>query len=187
MTTLQVGNPCSWTCCRSVGPCADLMILQDRRDMRDRLRERIASRANDEEDDGAGAGSCASAWRRDAAGTAFSLPEFSGTRTKLFSYSFADGFAVISPGAHRPKQRCDMKKALLMAAGLMLISLPALSQSSTDTEDRGRSYDRRGRDIEELLRGIGDEPSGSRLRRGAAFLLRNGDQTWLSGVTRRIT
>ena len=70
-----------------------------------------------------------------------------------------------------------MKKALLMAAGLMLISLPALSQSSTDTEDRGRSYDRRGRDIEELLRGIGDEPSGSRLRRGAAFLLRNGDAT----------
>ena len=38
-----------------------------------------------------------------------------------------------------------MKKALVMAAGLMLISLPALSQSSTETEDRGRSYDRRDR------------------------------------------
>ena len=71
-----------------------------------------------------------------------------------------------------------MKKALLMAAGLMLISLPALSQSSTDTEDRGRSYDRRDRDdLEELLRGIGDDGSGSRLRRGAGFLLRSGDAT----------
>lgn len=70
-----------------------------------------------------------------------------------------------------------MKKALLMAAGLMLISLPALSQSSTDTEDRGRPYDRRDNDLEELLRGIGNDASGSRVRRGAAFLLRSGDAT----------
>jgi hypothetical protein len=71
-----------------------------------------------------------------------------------------------------------MKKALVVAAGLMLIALPALSQSSTDTGDRDRSYDRRDRDdLEELLRGIGDDGSGSRLRRGAGFLLRSGDAT----------
>jgi hypothetical protein len=69
-----------------------------------------------------------------------------------------------------------MKKALVVAAGLMLIALPALSQSSTDTGDR--SYDRRDRDdLEELLRGIGDDGAGSRLRRGAGFLLRSGDAT----------
>ena len=71
-----------------------------------------------------------------------------------------------------------MKKALLIAAGLTLIALPALGQSSTDTDDRGRSYDRRDRDdLEELLRGIGDDGAGSRLRRGAGFLLRSGDAT----------
>ena len=71
-----------------------------------------------------------------------------------------------------------MKKALVMAAGLMMIALPALGQSSADTEDRDRSYDRRDRDdLEELLRGIDDDGSGSRLRRGAGFLLRSGDAT----------
>ena len=74
-----------------------------------------------------------------------------------------------------------MKKALLIAAGLILIALPALGQSSNDTDDRGRSYDRRDRDdLEELLRGIGDDGAGSRLRRGAGFLLRNGDTTAVS-------
>jgi hypothetical protein len=70
-----------------------------------------------------------------------------------------------------------MKMTFLVAAGLMLISLPALSQSSSDTDDRGQSYGRRDRDLEELLRGIGDDASGSRLRRGAGFLLRSGDTT----------
>ena len=50
-----------------------------------------------------------------------------------------------------------MKKALLIVAGLTLIALPALGQSSNDTDDRGRSYDRRDRDdLEELLRRSGD-------------------------------
>jgi hypothetical protein len=71
-----------------------------------------------------------------------------------------------------------MKKALLIAAGLMLIPLPALSQSATETDDRGRSYDRRDRgDLEELLRDLGEEAPGRRLRRGAGFLLRSGDAT----------
>ena len=71
-----------------------------------------------------------------------------------------------------------MKKALVVAAGLMLIALPALSQSSSDSGDRDRSYDRRDRDnLEEFLRGIGDDGPGHRLRRGAGFLLRSGDAT----------
>ena len=70
-----------------------------------------------------------------------------------------------------------MKKAFVLASGLMLIAWPALSQSSSDPEDRGRSYDRRDRDLEELMRGIADDGAGSRLRRGAAFLLRSGDAT----------
>ena len=70
-----------------------------------------------------------------------------------------------------------MKKALVMAAGLMLISLPALSQSSTESGNRGPSYDRRDRDLEELLRDLGDDAPGRRLRRGAGFLLRSGDAT----------
>ena len=70
-----------------------------------------------------------------------------------------------------------MTKALLVAVGMMLISLPAVSQSSTDPEDRARSNDRRDRDLEELLRDVGDDGPGRRLRRGAGFVLRSGDAT----------
>ena len=71
-----------------------------------------------------------------------------------------------------------MKKALAIAAGLMLVALPALSQRATDTDNAGRSSNQRDRDdLEEFLRGIGDDGPGSRLRRGAAFLLRSGDAT----------
>jgi hypothetical protein len=50
-----------------------------------------------------------------------------------------------------------MKKALLIATGLILFAVPALGQSSNDTDERGRSYDRRDRDdLEELLRSIDD-------------------------------
>jgi hypothetical protein len=70
-----------------------------------------------------------------------------------------------------------MKRTLVMAVGLMLITLPALSQSSTETDDRSRSYDRRDSDLEELLRDLGDDAPGRRLRRGAGFLLRSGDAT----------
>ena len=62
-----------------------------------------------------------------------------------------------------------MTKALLLTALLMLAPLPASSQS----DDREA---RRGRDLEDLLRDIGDGGSGSR-RGGAAFLLRSGDAT----------
>ena len=63
-----------------------------------------------------------------------------------------------------------MTKALLLTAVLMLAPLPAASQS----DDRDRDP-RRGRDIEDLLRDIGDGGPGS--RRGASFLLRSGDAT----------
>ena len=46
---------------------------------------------------GAGAGACGSALRTEAAGTAISLPEASGTRTEPSSSSFAGDFVVISP------------------------------------------------------------------------------------------
>jgi hypothetical protein len=70
-----------------------------------------------------------------------------------------------------------MKKALLAAAGLMLVALPAFSQSSDDTGDRGSSYNRRD-DLVELLRGLdGGEMERGRPSRGAGFLLRAGDAT----------
>lgn len=71
-----------------------------------------------------------------------------------------------------------MNKFLLMTAGLLLMPLPALSQSAPDTgsRDPGSIHDR---EIEDLLRSITDEVSGGSggPRRGAAFLLRSGDAT----------
>lgn len=69
-----------------------------------------------------------------------------------------------------------MNKFILLAAGLLLLPLPAFSQSSSG-DDRDSSVGRRDRDLEELLRGLGDDISGGSLRRGAGFLLRSGDAT----------
>jgi hypothetical protein len=71
-----------------------------------------------------------------------------------------------------------MKKVFVVAAGLTLMSLPAWSQSSNESDDRGSSYGRRD-DLEELLRGLDEGRSGAGLRRGAGFLLRSGDATLL--------
>jgi hypothetical protein len=71
-----------------------------------------------------------------------------------------------------------MKRAFFAAAGLMLIALPAFSQSSEDTSDRGSSYGRRDRDLDDLLRGLDSGGMGrSGSSRGAGFLLRSGDAT----------
>jgi hypothetical protein len=72
-----------------------------------------------------------------------------------------------------------MKKILVMTAGLMLMPLPAFSQSSSDSGDRGSSYGKRGQDVDELLRGLDEDMSGGRPRRGRGFgfLLRHGDST----------
>ena len=73
-----------------------------------------------------------------------------------------------------------MNKILLMTAGLLLMPLPALSQtaSESDSGDRGSFRDREDREFEDLLRSITDEFSGGGgPRRGAAFVLRSGDAT----------
>jgi hypothetical protein len=77
-----------------------------------------------------------------------------------------------------------MTKALLMTAMLMLAPLPALSQGMQGSDDRDNdsSYGRRGRDIEELLRGMDEDGgygAGARrgAGRGAGFLMRSGDAT----------
>ena len=71
-----------------------------------------------------------------------------------------------------------MRKAVLAAAGLMLITLPAFAQGSDEADDRGSSYSRQDRDLDDLLRGL----DGGGMRRGgpsrgAGFLLRAGDAT----------
>jgi hypothetical protein len=72
-----------------------------------------------------------------------------------------------------------MNKALLMAVGLLVMPLPGFAQSSGDTGDRGSSYGKRGQDLDEILRGLGDDVSGGRPRRGTGFgfFLRSGDAT----------
>jgi hypothetical protein len=70
-----------------------------------------------------------------------------------------------------------MKKALLVAAGLMLVALPAFSQNSDDSGDRGSSYGRQDRDLDDLLRGLDSRMSARAPQRGAGFLLRAGDTT----------
>ncbi|MDR6756282.1 hypothetical protein J2Y48_001572 [Mycoplana sp. BE70] len=70
-----------------------------------------------------------------------------------------------------------MNRILFIAAGLLLLSFPALGQtaSGSGSGDRGAIQDR---EIEDLLRSITDEVSGGGgPRRGAAFVLRSGDAT----------
>jgi hypothetical protein len=68
-----------------------------------------------------------------------------------------------------------MNKILLMTAGLLLMPLPAWSQTASDS-DRDSFMDKRDRDVDDLLRSITDE-MGEGGRRGASFVLRNGNST----------
>jgi hypothetical protein len=72
-----------------------------------------------------------------------------------------------------------MKTILVMATCLVLIPLPAFSQSSSDSGDRASSYGKRGQDVDELLRSFGEDMPSGRPRRGTGFgfLLRHGDAT----------
>jgi hypothetical protein len=75
-----------------------------------------------------------------------------------------------------------MNKALLVAAGLLLAPVPALSQAPPRSEDRASSYEERDRDgwredrLWRLMRDMRDDTDGGP-RRGAGFLLRRGDAT----------
>jgi hypothetical protein len=68
-----------------------------------------------------------------------------------------------------------MNRAFVITAVLLLSPLPAFSQSPPAGEGRDSSYSRRDRDLEELLRGIGDGGREGMRRGGAAFFLRSGD------------
>ena len=67
-----------------------------------------------------------------------------------------------------------MNRAFVITVVLMLSPFPAFSQTAPGGEGHDSSYSRRDRDLEDILRGIGDHGREGR-RGGAAFFLRNGD------------
>jgi hypothetical protein len=70
-----------------------------------------------------------------------------------------------------------MKKALVLAAALALLPLPALSQGASRSEDKDASEHRRDRDLEGVLRELGVGVRGGGGGRGASFFLRSRDAT----------
>jgi hypothetical protein len=71
-----------------------------------------------------------------------------------------------------------MNRAFVITAVFLLSPFPAFSQHAPGGDGRDSSYSRRDRDLEDMLRGIGDHGPREGLRRGgAAFFLRNGDAT----------
>ena len=66
-----------------------------------------------------------------------------------------------------------MNRAFVITAVLMLSPFPAFGQNAG--EGRDSSYSRKDRDMEDILRGIGDSGREGTRRGGAAFFLRNGD------------
>ena len=67
-----------------------------------------------------------------------------------------------------------MNKAFLTTAVLLLSSLPAFSQDARGGDERDSSYSRKDRDLEEILRGIGDHGREGR-RGGASFFFKSPD------------
>ncbi|TAI64596.1 hypothetical protein CWO89_18150 [Bradyrhizobium sp. Leo170] len=68
-----------------------------------------------------------------------------------------------------------MNKAFALTATLLLISPPAFSQNAPSSDQRDSSYSRSDRDLDDVLRAIGESGRGGARRGGAAFFLRNGD------------
>ncbi len=69
-----------------------------------------------------------------------------------------------------------MNRAFVITAVLLLSPFPAFSQ--TGGEGRDSSYSRKDRDLEDILRGMGDHGrEGPRRGGGASFFLRSGDGT----------
>jgi hypothetical protein len=71
-----------------------------------------------------------------------------------------------------------MNRTFLMATMLLLISPPAFSQNAPSGDGRESSSSRMDRDLDDIMRAIGESGRGV-LRRGggAAFFLRHGDAT----------
>ena len=68
-----------------------------------------------------------------------------------------------------------MNRAFVITVVLLLSPVPALSQTASGGEGHDSSYSRKDRDLEDILRGIGDYGREGPRRGGAAFFLRNGD------------
>ena len=68
-----------------------------------------------------------------------------------------------------------MNRAFVITVVLMLSPFPAFSQTAPGGEGRDSSYSRKDRDLEDILRGIGDYGREGLRRGGAAFFLRSGD------------
>jgi hypothetical protein len=68
-----------------------------------------------------------------------------------------------------------MNRTFVITAVLLLSSFPAFGQNPAGGEGHDSSYSRRDRDLEDILRGIGDHGREGPRRGGAAFFLRNGD------------
>jgi hypothetical protein len=68
-----------------------------------------------------------------------------------------------------------MNKTFVIAAVLLLSPFPAFSQNAPGGDGRDSSYSRKDRDLEDVLRGIGDVGREGPRRGGAGFFLRNGD------------
>jgi hypothetical protein len=74
-----------------------------------------------------------------------------------------------------------MNRAFVITAVLLLSSFPAFGQTAGGGEGRDSSYSRKDRDLEDILRGMGDHGregrEGPRRGGGASFFLRSGDGT----------
>ena len=68
-----------------------------------------------------------------------------------------------------------MNRAFVITVVLLLSPFPAFSQNAPGGDRHDSSDPRRDRDLEDLLRGIGDYGREGMRRGGAAFFLRNGD------------
>ena len=68
-----------------------------------------------------------------------------------------------------------MNRAFVITAVLLLSPFPAFSQNVPGGEGHDSSYSRKDRDLEDILRGIGDSGREGLRRGGAGFFLRSGD------------
>jgi hypothetical protein len=68
-----------------------------------------------------------------------------------------------------------MNRVLLFAPMLLLVSPPAFSQNAPGGDGRDSSYARMDRDLDDIVRSLGEAGRGGLRRGGAAFYMRNGD------------